>query len=73
MRDIALKRSLDRLPWISRLPEGPTDLLRTGHKHMTGLKQMTKSQKWSPVRDKLHSNPCRPEVTVAQTLGYHWH
>ena len=64
MGEIALK-SLDRLPWINRFPEGPADLLRAGHKHMTGLKQMTKSLNWRLVPTKLHSYPCRPEVAVA--------
>ena len=64
MGEIALKL-LDQLPWISRLPEGPADLLRAGHMHMTGLKQMTKSQNWKPVPAELHSYPCRPEVAVA--------
>ena len=40
MGDIALTRSLDRLPWINRLPEGPTDLLGTDRKHIAGLNQM---------------------------------
>ena len=64
MWEIALKL-LDHLPWIIRVPEGPTDLLRAGQMHMTSLKQMTKSQNWRLVPAELHSYPCRPEVAVA--------
>ena len=54
--EIAMKTSLGRLSWRNMLPEGPTDLLRTGHKHMTGLKQMDKRRKSRPVPAKLHCN-----------------